>query len=99
MARKATDTIKLQLRLSERLRRRLEKAAESQERSMNSEIVGRLEASFQAEDWVAKLEAAAERALQKLTPTQRAAAATAFRAGEEAAERDFGESLKKEGEK
>jgi hypothetical protein len=88
MARKATDTIKLQLRLPERLRRRLEKAAETQERSMNSEIVGRLEASFRAEDWEAKLEAAADRALQKLRPTQRAEAAAAFRAGEEAAKQD-----------
>ena len=96
MARKATDTIKLQLRLSERLRRRLEKAAETQERSMNSEIVGRLEASFQAEDWEAKLEAAAERALRKLTPTQRAAAAAAIRGGEEAAEQDAREEEDKQ---
>jgi hypothetical protein len=39
MARKPTDTVKLQLRLSESLRRRLEKLAKHNARSMNSEII------------------------------------------------------------
>ena len=50
MARKLTDTVKLQVRLFERLRRRLEQAAKHSDRSMNAEIVARLEASFQRED-------------------------------------------------
>jgi predicted HicB family RNase H-like nuclease len=43
--RKATDTIQLKLRFSEALRRRLERA-KSDGRSLNSEIVHRLEQSF-----------------------------------------------------
>jgi predicted HicB family RNase H-like nuclease len=43
--RKATDTIQLKLRFSEALRRRL-KRAKSDGRSLNSEIVHRLEQSF-----------------------------------------------------
>jgi Arc-like DNA binding domain len=74
MARKSTDTIKLQLRLPERLRRRLEKAAETHDQSMNFEILKRLEESFQAEDWDARLEAAADRALRKLRRTEAEAA-------------------------
>jgi hypothetical protein len=47
MARKLTDIINLKLRLSEALRRRLEKAAERNDRSMNAEIIHRLETSFE----------------------------------------------------
>ena len=43
--RKASDTIQLKLRFSEALRRRLERA-KSDGRSLNSEIVHRLEQSF-----------------------------------------------------
>jgi predicted transcriptional regulator len=50
VARKLTDTVKLQVRLSERLRRRLEQAAKDNEQSMNTEIVSRLDASLQRED-------------------------------------------------
>ena len=50
MARKLTDTVKLQVRLSERLRRRLEQAAKHNDWSMNTEIVSRLDVSFQRED-------------------------------------------------
>lgn len=50
MARKLTDTVKLQVRLSERLRRRLEQAAKHNDWSMNTEIVSRLDSSFQRED-------------------------------------------------
>jgi hypothetical protein len=46
VARKLTDTVKLQVRLSERLRRRLEQAAKHNDWSMNTEIVSRLDTSF-----------------------------------------------------
>ena len=48
--RKPTDTVHLKLRLEERLRRRLEKAAELHLFSMNREIIERLERSFADED-------------------------------------------------
>jgi hypothetical protein len=47
MARKPTDTIYLQLRISEGLRRRLEREANKLKRSMNAEIIHRLDASFE----------------------------------------------------
>jgi Arc-like DNA binding domain len=50
VARKLNDTVKLQVRLSERLRRRLEQAAKHNDWSMNTEIVDRLDASFQREE-------------------------------------------------
>jgi hypothetical protein len=50
VARKLTDTVKLQVRLSERLRRRLEQAAKHQDWSMNTEIVGRLDSSLQRDE-------------------------------------------------
>ena len=50
MARKLTDAVKLQVRLFERLRRRLEQAAKHNDWSMNTEIVNRLDESFQRED-------------------------------------------------
>jgi hypothetical protein len=50
MARKPTDTVQLKLRFSERLRRRLEQAAKHNDWSMNTEIVNRLDESFQHED-------------------------------------------------
>jgi Arc-like DNA binding domain len=55
MARKRTDTIKLQLRLSERLRRRIERAAERNECSMNAEIIERLEQSFEQVEEIEKI--------------------------------------------
>jgi non-homologous end joining protein Ku len=50
MARKPTETVQLKLRFPERLRRRIEQAAERNRHSMNAEIVERLEQSFQKED-------------------------------------------------
>src|SRR5262249_53967293 len=47
---KLTDTVKLQVRLSERLRGRLEQAAKHKGHSMNTEIWDRLDVSFQRED-------------------------------------------------
>jgi hypothetical protein len=50
MARKPTETVKLQLRLSEAIRRRLERAASASHRSMNAEIVHRLEQSLKRDE-------------------------------------------------
>jgi hypothetical protein len=47
--RKRTDVVKLQLRIREALRRRLEVAAKAEERSLNTEIAHRLENSFEQE--------------------------------------------------
>lgn len=49
-ARKLTETVQLKLRFSEELRRKLEKAAERNDQSMNLEIIARLEESFRKED-------------------------------------------------
>jgi hypothetical protein len=49
VARKLTDTVKLQVRLPERLRRSLEQAAKHNDWSMNTEIFNRLDGSFQRE--------------------------------------------------
>jgi hypothetical protein len=46
MARKPTDEVQLKLRFSEALRRRLERVAKHNNRSMNTEIVHRLEQSL-----------------------------------------------------
>ena len=50
MARKLSDIVKLQVRLSERLRRRVEQAAKHNDWSMNTEIVSRLDTSFQKDE-------------------------------------------------
>jgi len=50
LARKPTDTVQLKLRFSEALRRRLEREAARQDRSLNSEIISRVEQSFQKRD-------------------------------------------------
>jgi hypothetical protein len=50
VARKLTDTVKLQVRLPERLRRHLEQEAKRNDWSMNTEIVSRLDSSFQREN-------------------------------------------------
>src|SRR5262249_20288457 len=50
MGRKPADKVGTMVRFSERLRRRIEKAAQTNNQSMNSEIVRRLEDSFRRED-------------------------------------------------
>jgi hypothetical protein len=50
MARKPTDTIKLNLRFPEALRRQLEREAKKARRSLNTEIVERLYRSLRQED-------------------------------------------------
>jgi hypothetical protein len=59
MARKETETIQLKLRFPEKLRLRIESAAERNQRSMNGEIVHRLEQSFQRDDTAAVVKATA----------------------------------------
>ena len=68
MARKLTETVQLKLRFSEALRRKLERAASerSPPHSMNSEIIRRLEESFQKEDQATIAEQAADKALAKV---------------------------------
>ncbi|HEV3147216.1 MAG TPA: Arc family DNA-binding protein [Chthoniobacterales bacterium] len=62
MARKPSDPVKLNLRFTEALRSRLEKQATKNNRSLNEEIIRRLEESFKRED----LEDFAERLAEKL---------------------------------
>lgn len=50
MARKPTDTIKLNLRFPEALRRQLEREANKEGRSLNTEIVERLYRSLRQDD-------------------------------------------------
>lgn len=50
MARKPSEQVKLNLRFTEALRSRLEKQAARNNRSMNEEIVRRLEESFRNDD-------------------------------------------------
>jgi Arc-like DNA binding domain len=52
MARKPTDQVHLKLRFTERLRKRIEQAAAHNDRSMNEEIIRRLEQSFTGDDLV-----------------------------------------------
>jgi hypothetical protein len=55
--RKRTDVVKLQLRIREGLRRKLETRANAEERSLNSEIAHRLENSFDQENYSLVLQA------------------------------------------
>src|SRR5262249_55789364 len=50
VTRKPADLVQLKLRFDERLRRRIERAAERNECSMNAEIIKRLEQSFEQVD-------------------------------------------------
>ena len=60
--KRAAGKVGLLLRFDEGLRRQLERAATAHNRSLNSEIVERLRASFRNEDRQAELEAIAEKA-------------------------------------
>jgi Arc-like DNA binding dprotein len=62
MARKPTEVVHLKLRLPEALRRQLEKAAAQNSRSMNSEILQRLEDSFRHGSLDALIQKAAQTA-------------------------------------
>jgi Arc-like DNA binding domain len=50
MARKPADKVGIIVRFTEALRRRIERGAKANHRSMNSEIVARLEAAYLEED-------------------------------------------------
>jgi hypothetical protein len=67
---KLTDTVTLQVRLPERLRRRLEQAAEHNKWSINTEIFDRLDVSFQRDDRKEMEEKAARDAVQALQEFQ-----------------------------
>jgi hypothetical protein len=56
--------VKLQLRLSEALRRRIERAAAASDQSMNSEIIHRLERSIRRDDFQETQDAINEGMLQ-----------------------------------
>jgi thioredoxin-like negative regulator of GroEL len=66
MSRKPADPVKLNLRFTEALRARLEKHAARNNRSMNEEIIRRLEESFRNEDLMTALEALSERMSEKV---------------------------------
>jgi 16S rRNA C967 or C1407 C5-methylase (RsmB/RsmF family) len=50
MARKLSDTVRLNLRITEALRARLQKHADKNQQSLNEEIVRRIENSFKGDD-------------------------------------------------
>jgi Arc-like DNA binding dprotein len=50
MARKLTDEVQLKLRFSEALRRRLAREARRQKRSLNAEIIARLDQSLLSQE-------------------------------------------------
>jgi hypothetical protein len=50
MARKTTEIVTLSLRIREELRKRVEREAKRADRSMNAEIIYRLEQSFEQGD-------------------------------------------------
>lgn len=66
MSRKPMDPVKLNLRFTEALRSRLEKAAAHNNRSMNEEIIRRLEDSFKPDDFLAALDLLSERATVRI---------------------------------
>ena len=66
MPRNPFDTVQLKLRFPEKLRLQIEAAADRNQRSMNAEIIERLEQSFQRQDQAALAEAAATAVINKL---------------------------------
>jgi hypothetical protein len=67
MARKPSDQVKLNLRFTETLRLRLEKQATKNQRSLNEEIIRRLEESFKREDLEELVDRMAEKLGSKVT--------------------------------
>jgi hypothetical protein len=55
MARKPTDTVQLKLRFDEKLRRQLEREAAKNDRSLNAEIISRLQRPFNQADVLAEI--------------------------------------------
>jgi len=64
MTRKPSQTVQLKLRFPEKIRLRIESAAERNQQSMNSEIVQRLEKSFDKDDLEAFVTSAARSAAE-----------------------------------
>ena len=64
MAKKPSDPVKLNLRFTEGLRSQLEKQALKNNRSLNAEIVGRLEQSFEQADRIAFFREAMEKRIE-----------------------------------
>ena len=65
MPRKPSETVQLKLRFPERLRVRIEAEAEKSERSMNAEIVHRLEQSFEGDSRADLVKTVASEAAQR----------------------------------
>ena len=70
MTRKQSETVQLKLRFPEKLRLLIEAASSRNQRSMNAEIIHRLEQSFQRHDQAALAEAAATTALDKFVKSE-----------------------------
>src|SRR6516165_7818488 len=73
MQRKLTDQVQLKLRFDEKLRRKLERAAERNDRSMNAEIVHRLERSLQDQEILTEIRnelAAMKKAMMEMQEEQ-----------------------------
>jgi hypothetical protein len=66
VSRKPSDPVKLNLRFTEALRSRLEKQATKNNRSLNEEIIRRLEESFKGDDFTAAIERLSERMTVKI---------------------------------
>jgi Arc-like DNA binding domain len=75
MARKPADKVGIIVRFTEALRRRIERGAKANHRSMNSEIVARLEAVYHEEGRRERMEAArkgaADRTIERLLTLRR----------------------------
>jgi hypothetical protein len=67
MARKNTEIVTLSLRIREELRKRVEREAKRADRSMNAEIIHRLEQSFEHEDIIKAVREAVDSNLTPLT--------------------------------
>ena len=65
MNRKKSETVQLKLRFPESLRLRIDSAAKQNQRSMNAEIIKRLEQSFQRQDQAALVERTATAVMDK----------------------------------
>jgi len=70
MTPKQSEMAELRLRFPEKLRLRIESAASRNQRSMNAEIIHRLEQSFRTNDQLALAEAAATAVIDKLEIVQ-----------------------------
>ena len=66
MSRKPSDPVKLNLRFTEALRSRLEKHATKNNRSLNEEIIRRIEESFKRDDFTDALEKLSEKMTVKI---------------------------------